>query len=364
MDGRALRDGVAHAHGAALVHEALQVVVEPQELAARAERAVERAERLDVVVVGDAVVLEVAHAGELGAVGGQRHVDAVAVVAGRADALQIVEVEAVADDAGVVVAEAARGQDDGAGLVVHQVAEGVGGVHAVHRARLVVRELQAAVVEADVHAQLKGAGVEGQDVALVGRAVLPPVERVHLALVGAEGVVVDGAGELAALLDGPLQVGGGVLDEVLVIQAVHAPLGLAQLLLHDDRLVHLDALLLLPLGVYTEGALDALAVAAHHRLGLERDDGVAVERGLHRGGQAREARAHHEHVARDDLGDLGGVDDDAGGVDGVDGSVGGGSLLGAGGGGGAVRQRGGGHAGSGTGQGGGGHKRAAGEGEL
>ena len=106
--------------------------------------------------------------------------------------------------AAVVVGEAARGHDDGFGLVLHQVAEGVDGVHAVDGAVLVIAEFQGAVVETDVRRRIAQLLLHGHHVAHVGRAVLPPVEGVNGADADAEGVVVDGAFQLTtALIDEP-----------------------------------------------------------------------------------------------------------------------------------------------------------------
>ena len=113
----------------------------------------------------------------------------------------------------VVVGESARGQHHELGLVLHQIAERVDGVHAVHLARLVVAELERAVIQADVGACVAQLLLQGQHVAHVGRAVLPPVERVHLARRRTARVVVDEPVELAAaLVHKPLYVVGRRVD--------------------------------------------------------------------------------------------------------------------------------------------------------
>ena len=163
--------------------------------------------------------------------------------------------------------------------------------------------------------QLAGLGLHGGQVARGAGAVLEPVEGVHDAAHRAEGIVVDLTGEEhAAVVDHPLDVVGSGLHEVLVQQTVHAPLGFAQLLLHDDGRVALDALLLLHEAVHAKGALDAHAVASEDLLALQSDDAGAFLGSLYRGGQARDAAAHNDHAAVDDFGDGALVDGDAGGA--------------------------------------------------
>ena len=91
--GRRLRDLVLHAEHEALVHEPVAILVDPEERASEAELRPQRAEHLHLMA--DAVVLQVAHAGELGCARRQHHVHAIAEVAGRADALERLQVEAV-----------------------------------------------------------------------------------------------------------------------------------------------------------------------------------------------------------------------------------------------------------------------------
>ena len=152
VDGCRLGDGVADTENVAFVDEPLAVLVNPKHGAAESESSPIGAELLHLMA--DAVVFQVAYAVELLGAGGDSHVDAVAEVARRADALEGGQIEAPFGHAAVVVGEAARGHDDGFGLVLHQVAEGVDGVHAVDGAVLVIAEFQGAVVETDVRRRI------------------------------------------------------------------------------------------------------------------------------------------------------------------------------------------------------------------
>ena len=290
MDGCRLGDGVADTENVAFVDEPLAVLVNPKHGAAESESSPIGAELLHLMA--DAVVFQVAYAVELLGAGGDSHVDAVAEVARRADALEGGQIEAPFGHAAVVVGEAARGHDDGFGLVLHQVAEGVDGVHAVDGAVLVIAEFQGAVVETDVRRRIAQLLLHGHHVAHVGRAVLPPVEGVNGADADAEGVVVDGAFQLAtALIDEPFDVCRRVVAKILVQQAIGHPLSFSELLLHDDGAIDLDVLLFLETGVHGEGALNALAVTAERGLGLKKNEIVTVLGGLHGGSKSGKTTA-------------------------------------------------------------------------
>ena len=156
------------------------------------------------------------------------------------------------------------------------------------------------------------------DIAHAGGAALPPVERLDLAGRRADGIIVDETGEHRALFGRPLDVFSGVLDEVLVEEAVDEPLGLSELFLHDDGLLDLDTLLLLELRVNGKGSLDALTVAAQDGLTFNKDGVEAVLASLGCGGEAGEAAANNEQVGVDGLGHCRRIDDDARAVDGLD----------------------------------------------
>lgn len=221
------------------------------------------------------------------------------------------------------------GHDDGFGLVLHQVAEGVDGVHAVDGAVLVIAEFQGAVVETDVRRRIAQLLLHGHHVAHVGRAVLPPVEGVNGADADAEGVVVDGAFQLAtALIDEPFDVCRRVVAKILVQQAIGHPLSFSELLLHDDGAIDLDVLLFLETGVHGEGALNALAVTAERGLGLKKNEIVTVLGGLHGGSKSGKTAAYNDDVGLDDLDDLIGVHLDARAVDGLRRAVAGSGQIG------------------------------------
>ena len=155
------------------------------------------------------------------------------------------------------------------------------------------------------------------------------MEGVNGADADAEGVVVDGAFQLAtALIDEPFDVCRRVVAKILVQQAIGHPLSFSELLLHDDGAIDLDVLLFLEKGVHGEGALNALAVTAERGLGLKKNEIVTVLGGLHGGSKSGKTAAYNDDVGLDDLDDLIGVHLDARAVDGLRRAVAGSGQIG------------------------------------
>ncbi len=119
-------------------------------------------------------------------------------------------------------------------------------------------------------------------------------------------VVVHDAGELHALFHEPVDVAARAVHEVEPQIASAGPLRGLQLAPDDLGGVDLDALLHFQAGAHGEDAFDADAVASGGVHLLDADDLGAVAGGLHGGGQARHAQAHHQHVGVERLLDVGG----------------------------------------------------------
>lgn len=240
-------------------------------------------------------------------------------MARRADALERIQIEAVLLQALIVVGETARCDDNGFCLVFHQVTESVQRIHTVHGAVVGIAELKRAGVKVDAGAKLAQVFFHRLDITNVSRTVLPPMEGVNRAFDNAHGIIVDQPAQLAAAsFHSPFEISGGTIDEILIEQAVGHPLRLAELFLHDDGAVNVDALLLLPLRPDAKRAFDALPVAAEGGLRLEQDDIVTVFRSLNCRGKTRHAAAENNDIGLDRFSNLAGVNHDAGAVDGLD----------------------------------------------
>ena len=193
-------------------------------------------------------------------------------------------------------------------LILDHVAVGIGGVGANHVAVGVLGQAAHAGAHAQVHAVVGHLLLHGREEALTGGAVGVHVVKAVLGTVAAGLVHLEvgrvellGGGVLHAVVDEPLHVVGRVAHHVADEHLVHG-VGL-RLGLEGHHLAQGDVG---RVGVQAKGvgALDAQAVAAQEGLALRQDDLVAVLGRLHRGAGAREAAAHHEHVAGELLGDL------------------------------------------------------------
>ena len=294
--------------------EALAVLVDPQD---RLQRGCD----LDRGAVGRAIQNRSVPGGGAGrgghdGAGVARHADAVAVAAVGAGCANLGGV-----DLGEllhhvhVVGVAAGADDDGLGVELDDLALAVDGKHTGDGARLVGDQLLGRGLEADVQAELLGAGDEAHHElraqALGALACIEVPGGVGLA----EG---NDLLEAHALLLEPVNGLGGLVEE----SAVQLGVGHVVVVGHqaaDDLLdVDLDASLLLPVGTHGEHALGTGEGAAREALLLEHDHVEAVLERLDTGGQAGAARADDhqvvglDHVGRTNLFDDVGVVDDRG----------------------------------------------------